>query len=188
MWNPRVAQIHRATWRLFCAKVGWARKNLCVRVVHVAQLAPRPQPVAAAPTVLPSSVIAGIAASKALSSTAGGRKMMQDAHNAPPCCNTHTVKQGDSLQSIAATYGASTTGPAILQVVTHPSWYIDFAGNLPGTSARMARDTQAVASCALRLSFCSGSASSGAALPCLLMLWTFSFACDGYEVHTWPAK
>ncbi|CAL8466331.1 g5867 [Coccomyxa elongata] len=87
-------------------------------------LAPRPQPVAAAPTVLPSSVIAGIAASKALSSTPGGRKMMQDAHNAPPCCNSCTVKEGDTLQSIAATYGASTNGPAILQAIN----------GLPGTT------------------------------------------------------
>lgn len=81
-----------------------------------AQLAPRPQPVAASPKALPSSFAAGIAASKAI--TAGGRKMMQTSKSgAPNCCSTYTVVQGDTLDSIAAKFGQSPkNGAAIIKV------------------------------------------------------------------------
>ncbi|EIE20394.1 hypothetical protein COCSUDRAFT_57542 [Coccomyxa subellipsoidea C-169] len=78
-----------------------------------AVLAPRPQPVAASPTALPASFAAGVAASKALA----GRKMMEAAHSAPPCCDTYTVLQGDTLDSIAAKFGQPKNGPAIIRAI-----------------------------------------------------------------------
>ncbi|KAK9917460.1 hypothetical protein WJX75_004543 [Coccomyxa subellipsoidea] len=86
-------------------------------IQNSAVLAPRPQPVAASPTALPSSFAAGIAASKAV--TAGGRKMMQTAKSsAPNCCSTYTVVQGDTLDSIAAKFGQSPkNGAAIIKTI-----------------------------------------------------------------------
>ncbi|CAL8468175.1 g7714 [Coccomyxa elongata] len=78
------------------------------------QLAPKLQPEPVSPTALPSSVVAGLAVGKAAAEN-GGRKMLESASAAPACCNSYTVKQGDTLNSIATTYGQPTNGPAILQ-------------------------------------------------------------------------
>lgn len=70
------------------------------------------------PTTLPSSIVGGIAVGKAAADkAAGGRKMLESTSAAPNCCTSlYTVKQGDTLNSIATAYGQPTNGPAILQV------------------------------------------------------------------------
>ena len=74
-----------------------------------AQLAPQQAAVAKAPSALPSALQAGAAAPVR---AAGGRKMLA---NEPDCCNSYTVKPGDTLASIATAYGQPTTGVTYLQ-------------------------------------------------------------------------
>ena len=82
-------------------------------MLSVVQLSPQQSVRAKAPTALPSPIQAGLATPVKPSAVAsGGRKMLQSA---PDCCNSYTVKPGDTLASIAAAYGQPTNGPRIMQ-------------------------------------------------------------------------
>ena len=52
---------------------------------------------------------------KTTTPASGGRKMLQSY---PDCCNTYTVKAGDTLDSIAAAYGQPVNGAKIMQART----------------------------------------------------------------------
>ena len=80
-----------------------------------AQLAPQQAAAARAPSALPSALQAGAAAPVR---AAGGRKMLA---NEPDCCNTYTVKPGDTLASIAAAHGQTTNGVTFLQACFCPA-------------------------------------------------------------------
>ncbi|BDA47252.1 hypothetical protein COCOBI_10-0980 [Coccomyxa sp. Obi] len=83
---------------------------------NILLLAPQQQVMAKAPSALPSAIQAGLAATVSPSAVAsGGRKMLQSA---PDCCNSYTVKPGDTLASIAAAYGQPTNGARIMQART----------------------------------------------------------------------
>ena len=77
------------------------------------QLAPQAA-TAKAPSVLPSAIQAGLAAPVTTQPTGAGRKMLQDQKN-PDCCNSYTVKPGDTLASIATAYGQPDNGARIMQ-------------------------------------------------------------------------
>ncbi|BDA47253.1 hypothetical protein COCOBI_10-0990 [Coccomyxa sp. Obi] len=76
-------------------------------------LAPQQAEMAKAPNALPSAIQAGVATPVNPSAVPSrGRKMLQSA---PDCCNTYTVKPGDTLASIAAAYGQPTNGAHVMQ-------------------------------------------------------------------------
>ncbi|BDA47255.1 hypothetical protein COCOBI_10-1010 [Coccomyxa sp. Obi] len=80
---------------------------------NIALLAPQQAVMAKAPSALPSAIQAGLSTPVNPSSVAsGGRKMLQSA---PDCCNSYTVKPGDTLTSIAQAYGQPTNGAQIMQ-------------------------------------------------------------------------
>ncbi|BDA47251.1 hypothetical protein COCOBI_10-0970 [Coccomyxa sp. Obi] len=83
---------------------------------NILLLAPQQAVMAKAPNALPSAIQTGLSAPVNPSSVAsGGRKMLQSA---PDCCNTYTVKPGDTLTSIAQAYGQPTNGARIMQART----------------------------------------------------------------------
>ncbi|CAL8472293.1 g11835 [Coccomyxa elongata] len=76
-------------------------------------LAPQQAAAAKAPNALPSALQAG-AATPIKAPAEGGRKMLASY---PDCCNTYTVKAGDTLASIATTYGQPDNGVKYLQAI-----------------------------------------------------------------------
>ncbi len=79
----------------------------------VMQLSPQQAVMARAPSALPSAIQAGLSTPVApYVKATGGRKMLQSA---PDCCNSYTVKPGDTLASIASAYGQPDNGAHIMQ-------------------------------------------------------------------------